>query len=264
MTPPSKASGSYQDPAQYEFPNVGLLPTASGLGHVYDGPNNPETAINNAVARGTPVAPRSSAAPTFNPAFVEVLSSPTTVDIAELPKCAIGHRTTFHDRDDQQLVERICELIIVEAFGPNLQNFVDRVEAQASVTRCLEELSSFIGASGLGEVRQPLREAPSEEEKSTAGSGNPSTAGRSFCGSSSRSRKRTNGQDNTEEEGPYSNGRDQGNGEEDSVLRSKKLKTEGRDNRYSCPYRKRNPLRFNIRDYNTCATNFSADLPNLK
>lgn len=42
---------------------------------------------------------------------------------------------------------------------------------------------------------------------------------------------------------------------------NKKRRVEGE---YSCPYRKRNPLRFNVRDHEQCANRSFSDMPDLK
>jgi hypothetical protein len=33
---------------------------------------------------------------------------------------------------------------------------------------------------------------------------------------------------------------------------------------FSCPFRKRNPLRFNVRDFQSCAVQSFPDIPQLK
>lgn len=264
MTARSRAPGSLQDPAQFKFPDSKHLSKEPGLRYVQDGPNHPAKHIVNCVRKGNPVAPRPSATPMVNSAYLKALPLPTTGDTPEVPKYGTGQGTTFQHRPDQQLVEEMGELIINQAFDATLHRLMDKLEAQASVSRCVEELSRIIGASGPGEFQQSLQETPSGEDKSTAGADTPGNGARCIFGSSSRSRKRTNSQGNSEDEDPCSNGGRQGNGEDESFMRSKKIKIEGKESQYPCPYRKRNPLRFNIRDYNTCATTSTVDIPNLK
>lgn len=53
---------------------------------------------------------------------------------------------------------------------------------------------------------------------------------------------------------------DQGN----NAQKAKKLKTGKKSHNFSCPFRKRNPIRFNVRDHTSCALNPFADFALLK
>ena len=53
------------------------------------------------------------------------------------------------------------------------------------------------------------------------------------------------------------------NGESSLAAHSPNGRPTGSFN-YSCPYRKRNPLRFNVRDKNVCATHSFTDMSQLK
>lgn len=264
MTASGIAVDSCQYPARPKSSDTGVMPKASVLRHFPDAPDSSVQNGDKSGERGNPLEPRPNAAPIVNSAFVESLSSLTRDDTPEGSTCGTSQETALSFQPNQQQVKKIGELINTWASDTNPDTLKNRVEAQASVSRCLEELSRVVDCFGLSGCGQSNHETPCGNDQSAAGSGTPGNGGPTFGGSSSQSRKRTNGQGNSEDEAPYSNGGQEDNGEDDSPMRSKKIKIEGRDNHYPCPYRKRNPLRFNIRDYNTCATNTSADLPNLK
>lgn len=46
--------------------------------------------------------------------------------------------------------------------------------------------------------------------------------------------------------------------------RPKRLRVSKTRTSFTCPYRKRNPLRFNVREYGSCALNSFADMALLK
>jgi hypothetical protein len=71
--------------------------------------------------------------------------------------------------------------------------------------------------------------------------------------------------DGGSDDGSGLSGRDnQGNEERDVSPASQAYSTKGGITNFSCPYRKRNPLRFNVRDYYVCATHSFADMSQLK
>lgn len=57
-----------------------------------------------------------------------------------------------------------------------------------------------------------------------------------------------------------------GNGKVETTLKKgpKRLRTSTLRNSLPCPYRKRNPLRFNVRSHGSCALNSFADMALLK
>lgn len=168
------------------------------------------------------------------------------------------HATPLRQRSGQRQTEDICELILRRAFDVDLQDLTFATDALESVAHCLEELSTVVyGCRSLG---LPVREAG-------AGGYNP---GRSDypgqLGQNDRAKKRPNSRGNGSGNQPNEEEqKDDGSGDEGiSPVRSKKIKIEPPDNRYPCPYRKRNPLKFNVRDHNTCATTFFSDFTSLK
>ncbi|KAB5513267.1 hypothetical protein GE09DRAFT_1067392 [Coniochaeta sp. 2T2.1] len=152
-------------------------------------------------------------------------------------------------RLDHGQVEDICELVLKQAFNVDLQDVDFPSDALESVTHCLEELSTVVYSCLPLKRAAPVREVP-------AGNHSPTE-------DKSRGKKRANSRDN---KAPGDDDQqDAQSGDEDaSPTSSKKIRIEPPDNRYSCPFRKRNPLKFNIRDYNTCATSSFSDFTNLK
>ncbi|KAB5582225.1 hypothetical protein GE09DRAFT_948216, partial [Coniochaeta sp. 2T2.1] len=155
---------------------------------------------------------------------------------------------------DHRQVEDICELILKQAFNVDLQDVDFPSDALESVTHCLEELSAVVYSCQPLRDAAPLREVPA---------GNHHSENHSPTDRKSRGKKRANSRDN---KAPGDDDhQDAQSGDEDaSPTSSKKIRIEPPDNRYSCPFRKRNPLKFNIRDYNTCATSSFSDFTNLK
>ncbi|OIW22921.1 hypothetical protein CONLIGDRAFT_687005 [Coniochaeta ligniaria NRRL 30616] len=161
-------------------------------------------------------------------------------------------------RPGQKQTEDICELILKQAFNVDLQDLTFATDALDSVAHCLEELSSVVYNSRSLEL--PIREVPSGDYNSVW------SEGPSQSGQEGRGKKRANSYDSQSGKQPDEEDQDdpQSGGEGGSPARSKKIKVEPPDTRFPCPYRKRNPLKFNIRDYNTCATTYFSDFTNLK
>lgn len=117
----------------------------------------------------------------------------------------------------------------------------------------------------------PIRslQTPKNEEPGDAGQPGMGAGGQPGNGGSSGTNKRKN------DEVP-GHARNRSYGDQDDFVddledlqshnpqKVKKLKTGKRGGNFSCPFRKRNPIRFNVRDHGNCALNSFADFALLK
>jgi hypothetical protein len=172
-------------------------------------------------------------------------------------------------RRDQRQIEDICEAVLREAFNVDLQDLTFAGDALESVAHCLEELSSVVYSDRSLELAAPFRTVPSGDrsfprsEEHGGGDDHRQAAQKSRGKRRASSRNDRNGDGwgaGEDQDDAHSGGEDKGS----SPAPSKKIRVEPPDNHYPCPYRKRNPLKFNVRDYNTCATASFSDFTNLK
>ena len=170
-------------------------------------------------------------------------------------------------RPGQGQTEDICELVLRQAFNVDLQDLTFAGDALESVARCLEELSSVVYSDPSGQPAIPLRSLPSGDQSCIQSEDHSGGPDHSQSGRKRRGKRRANSRTDREQGGRGDGDDqhdDQSGGDGSSPARSKKIRVEPPDNRYPCPYRKRNPLKFNVRDYNTCATASYSDFTNLK
>lgn len=165
---------------------------------------------------------------------------------------------------DENTVEDICNHILETVFGTELGALDAPSEAWASVSHCLGELGHIVGIESA-----PMSDSPdsgSSGPNSTSGSGSlPTHGGGSRKRGHSQSANNNGGASNFNGDGPSSNS---GDGDDDAsglgdAGRTKKPKVEHGPS-MSCPYRKRNPLRFNIRTHHSCACQPYNSMANLK
>ncbi len=165
-------------------------------------------------------------------------------------------------RPDNALIEDLCNYFLGCSFHTDLFKLKARPEAWEAVSRCWHELSRIVDAEDA---------PPSDGVKSHSPGG--SSASGSGSASKGRGRKRPNQQptrnnnDSGEEGSNADENRDDDDGDWDGrqgfPTSIKKVKMES-SAPLSCPYRKRNPLRFNIRDHASCATQPYKDISDLK
>lgn len=169
-----------------------------------------------------------------------------------------------------QLVESITNLVLESSCVGNVEERA--VPVKHYVHNFLEQILNHPKPAAKPQILSlPIQEHPMGENDAPCDAGEPGHRGRgqSGNGGSSSANKRKN------KEAPGS-GRYRGNGDEDDLGDSsgegcsnnsqedKKQKT-GRDGgKLSCPFRKRNPIRFNVRSHQSCALNGFADLALLK
>jgi hypothetical protein len=191
---------------------------------------------------------------------------PRTPDSADISDSMSESGRPSRQQLGQKQTEDICEMILSQAFNVDLQDLTFATDALESVTHCLEELSHVVhGCRSLG-FAAPSREVPSGRHSTISGA-HANGDHSSNTGRTGRGKKRPSSCGDQGEESPDSHDRTgdrNGGGNNNPLSKSKKIKVEPPDNRYSCPYRKRNPLKFNIRDHNTCATTYFSTFADLK
>jgi len=174
-------------------------------------------------------------------------------------------------RPNEGLIEDLCNYVLQRAFNTELSEIHGRSDAWEVVARCWHELSRIIEAEENHNASAcDGSEAPSCGASSASGSGSGSGGGHSGNGNGG-GRKRANQytRDNDGSSGDGFNadgsgGDDDGRSGDGAGMSSKKLKVVEADQKFSCPYRKRNPLRFNVRDHQTCANQPYTSMANLK
>jgi len=179
-----------------------------------------------------------------------------------LPDAGLPERTAVEPRPDEAVLETICEQFLFLGFETELSEFGARTQAWEAVKRCWHELHALVNAEGSGESSPvDVDEPPSSHHGSGPGAGGLGPDGR-------RHAKRPGGDDDHDDAGDDGyDGPDDGGGDENRRRPrgpTKKAKTAERGTRFSCPFRKRNPLRFNVRAHPTCATQYFVDMYGLK
>ncbi|KAK4180691.1 hypothetical protein QBC36DRAFT_177057 [Triangularia setosa] len=178
---------------------------------------------------------------------------------------------------DDSLVQDFLDKALKHVFGVELCELSQGTASAAyqSVSYCLNELSYIVRSGsqhfGVAAATLPVNEAV----RGHAGSGNTSiqaavdTTGYGGISSVQGTRKNHSGTkkrlsggfegDEEEEDGDGDEGDDrQGGG------KRQKVTGHGHGQNFSCPFRKRNPIRFNVRDFQSCAVQSFPDIPQLK
>lgn len=170
-----------------------------------------------------------------------------------------------------QLVESITNLVLESSCVGNVEERA--VPVKLYVHNLLEQIVNHPKpATKSRGLCLPIRNLPMQNSEAPGDAGEADLRGRSQSGngSSSSGSKRKN------KETPSRGRRSLGDGDEDdpddsseevqsnSPQEAKKRKTGRNGGKLSCPFRKRNPLRFNVRSHGSCALNGFADFALLK
>lgn len=176
---------------------------------------------------------------------------------------------------DAGLIQDVCEHILRQAFGTEYDDIAHTDaagEAYNAVSYCLDELARILPDDSLLNSAICIQELPREAghiaPARQEGSGLNSGTGR--CGgANSESQKRPNDDgDDYPNRGPgdgFSPGdRDFGDGGNGGGNKRARMAVESGGQGLSCPFRKRNPEIFNIRDHLYCAVRPLDDITLLK
>jgi hypothetical protein len=158
--------------------------------------------------------------------------------------------------------------MLKQVFGVELHDLVDTgaaPEAYRSVSYCLDELSHIISASNVAPFSPAVNEmgrGNGDHAPILPAGGGSDQNGQGGNGGSSRRPNNKRGPS----EGDDSQDQDEfneGDGMGGNGPNGKRAKTE-EDQRLSCPFRKRNPVKFNVRDHQNCAVQSFPDVSQLK
>lgn len=167
------------------------------------------------------------------------------------------------DGPDENTVEDVCDHILQTVYDTELGALEAPSEAWTAVSNCLVELRHIVAIE-----HAPMSDSPGFQpsgSNSASGSGSlPSNGGSGRKRGYSQSANSGPSRNSFGGDGPpgaSGNDDDEASGFGDAG-RAKKPKIQPLY--MSCPYRKRNPLRFNIRDHHSCASQGYNNMPNLK
>lgn len=166
-------------------------------------------------------------------------------------------------RTDQEarLVDEISSWVLRNTFGKDVDDCASPLLIWDCTYRYIQELSTVIEEGKLGFVQTASGHGtPSSHGGGTPGSGNND---QQHSGHSGKGKRKAEG-GSEDGSGLGGGGDNQGDGDRDISPASQAYSNKGTFSNFSCPYRKRNPLRFNVRDYYVCATHSFADMSQLK
>ncbi|KAH6613236.1 hypothetical protein F5144DRAFT_596633 [Chaetomium tenue] len=169
------------------------------------------------------------------------------------------------------IIHEVCDLVLQQAFGIQLHDVALAGAVSSvyeSVGYCLDEISHIVLNSGLSNTGIVVDEStwgrtgtnavpiwPAGGVADGIGSGGGGGGGQ---GNGGGSRKRSNaGHD-------HGGGAGDGSPGDGKRQRVSQTQQQSLDMHFSCPFRKRNPVRFNIRDFQSCAVQSFPDVPQLK
>lgn len=162
--------------------------------------------------------------------------------------------------DLNSLTDDMCDLILSRAFGLSMDDVSSPQDAWSSVRKCMGELS-FITSEPLAGEYSPIATESEDQEIQDNETPQKDSSNQTFPalqpGNSSRKRSLYSGSRNEDDpDGDGFNSKRNGGGRDNSWEGNieKNAKRPKGEVRLSCPFRKRNPLRFNVRDHLNCAT----------
>ncbi|KAK2594286.1 hypothetical protein QQS21_007992 [Conoideocrella luteorostrata] len=163
--------------------------------------------------------------------------------------------STFGDTISSDDADGILEYTLQLAYGIELS------EAQAPVGALHQIVSKFVRDLGQHIWQAPADIQASQTMSASSSSTTPSTGqgGDGSQGSGKRKKQLPGGGD--------SGGEEFSDGEGSGYIPSKKMKPSPKEDdnlRLSCPYRKRNPHRFNVRDHHSCAMTYFPKFAELR
>ncbi|KAH6611755.1 hypothetical protein B0J18DRAFT_82561 [Chaetomium sp. MPI-SDFR-AT-0129] len=181
-----------------------------------------------------------------------------------------GHQQPTSGPGDD-LVHSVCDALLSRAFGVELHDLAavgSASDAYEAVSYCLDELSRIVGNTGRGRTGPAISEStlgdagqrtiPIWSGGGAWAGGNGGGGGR---GNGNSGRKRSSAGHDDSGSGDGAGDRSPGAG------KRQKISTAGHqatDLQFSCPFRKRNPVRFNVRESQSCAVQPFPDMPQLK
>lgn len=171
---------------------------------------------------------------------------------------------------DDDMIHEVCDQVLKHSFGIQLQDlaFSDAIAAAYESARYfLDELSHIVASSSRNHVQYDSARGPGGGANSSNIPIRPA-AGRGQGGRSNSNgggaQKRPNGGQDDAGEGSGGAGDDSPGGGKRQKVSTALPPPQGPVLRLSCPFRKRNPVWFNVRDHQSCALVRFPDIPQLK
>jgi hypothetical protein len=169
---------------------------------------------------------------------------------------------------ERDVVENVCDQVLRDAFHLGLEELAttDAAAAAYEATRYfLDELSRIVpanSAAAWAPSQSQMTRNPGGYSQAQASSPSQGNGGGHGSHRNGNGNKRPPSDDTDD---PNQDGYDDGYG---SGGNGKRPRTDGQpqaeDQYLSCPFRKRNPVKFNVRDYLSCATQSFPDVSQLK
>lgn len=163
----------------------------------------------------------------------------------------------------EALTSYIAASILQEGYGVQAANHAVPLKVQDAVGRCLQEVSTTV----QGEY--PHWALPTYHSHKPRLSTTSSDSNRSSDYASWRNRRRISGRVGGHDNDPLLNDQAQGGLQLQGsghrpLVQEKKAKALDGPQGYPCPFRRRNPVIFNVRDNEQCAKRPFSDIPELK
>jgi len=249
----STARGDFKDTSAYLFAHLQDDPDTPGAPLM---PSYPKTTTNGKVPANSPW----KANDPMHSASRNAQNSSRVLERDSENGERIPPQTWPASSDD--MLEHIFDLLLSCHLSPDLSNTRVPAAARDAVGRCLLVLESYLVQVGIqqGDGSAALSDAPSTSAESAVLYPSPGSHGQKR-GFEPEPRKNS-GQRDDETPGEGNDGDEEEQGSADSN-KAKKSRAEGLL-KLSCPYRKRNPLRFNVRDSPQCSLQSYSLLANLK
>jgi hypothetical protein len=175
-----------------------------------------------------------------------------------------GEDPEAEEDEEVRLVDEIASWVLRNTFGKDVDDCAAPLLVWDCTYRYLQELwtASHEGNLNLGFTQTPSGQGTPSPHY---GGGTPGSGSNDHQHSSHYGKGKRKADGGSDDGSGLGGGRDnQGNEERDASPASQAYSTKGGITNFSCPYRKRNPLRFNVRDYYVCATHSFADMSQLK
>ncbi|VBB84279.1 Putative protein of unknown function [Podospora comata] len=165
--------------------------------------------------------------------------------------------------DEDRLIDEISSWVLRNTCGKDVDDCAAPLMIWDCTYRYVQELSSVAQDGTLGIVQA----TSGQGTPTSQGGGTPGEGGydqQSSGGYFSKGKRKAEG--GGSDDGSGLGGRDHmggGDDDGDTTMAAQGYTSKNTTN-FSCPYRKRNPLRFNVRDHYVCATHSFSDMSQLK
>jgi hypothetical protein len=199
---------------------------------------------------------------------LEATHTQRRIQLAAPPTSRPGTAVPYSEKDEQdaeddemRLVDEISSWVLRNTFGKDMDDCAAPLLVWDCTYRYLQELWSASHEGHLGFTQSTSGQgtpSPHYGDTPTGGNNDQQQSGHHGKGK----RKADGGSDDGA--GGMGGRDDEENDDRDVSPASQAYSTKGNMTNFSCPYRKRNPLRFNVRNYYVCATHSFADMSQLK